>query len=256
METTCSVVLPVWNRAPIVSKSIESILRQTYKNYELIIVDDGSQDDLERVVQSYRSERVHYYKTEHKGVSAARNFGIERASGEYIAYIDSDNQWHSIYLEKMLDALAKNYPASAAAYCKARCLRINKQTGETIPIKTLGDEFNYRRLLIENYIDMNTFVHSRDLIEAAGNFDLSLHRLEDWDLILRIVTYCEPVYIEEVLVDYYLNLASNRISDINELQAASKTIIDNQSRWLRNITLTHNEHEYGFRVVSDRAGVK
>ena len=98
-----SVVLPTFNRERLLPRAINSVLNQTYKNLELIIVNDGSTDDTEKVVKGYSDKRIRYYKQElNKGGSAARNVGIKLARGELISFQDSDDEWLPEKLERQV----------------------------------------------------------------------------------------------------------------------------------------------------------
>jgi len=102
-----SIVVPTYNRAYLIGDTIESILSQSYANFELIIVDDGSTDNTEEVIQKYLSDNVHYYKKENAERAAARNYGTSKAKGDYINWIDSDDIIFSNHLEEALKAIAK-----------------------------------------------------------------------------------------------------------------------------------------------------
>lgn len=210
-EIMFSVVIPVWNRANIIKRAIKSALDQTYDNFEIIVVDDGSEDGLEEVIKPYISESLSYFRIPHSGASAARNHALTHAKGEYIAYLDSDNVWHPEFLSTMCEFLKKEEPRSRAAYCICNTYRINEATGIMQFEGARGEEFNFRRLLSGNYIDLNTFVHSRDCIEKVGLFDTNLKRLIDWDYIIRITAKFEPLFIPIVLVDYFIELADNEL---------------------------------------------
>lgn len=100
-----SVIIPTYNRAHLIGRAIKSVLNQTYKDFEIIIVDDGSTDKTEEVVKDFKDERVRYIRREkNKGGSAARNTGIKAARGEYIAFQDSDDEWLPEKLEKQMKA--------------------------------------------------------------------------------------------------------------------------------------------------------
>ncbi len=90
-----SVIIPTYNRANFLGEAIESVLSQTYKNLEVIIIDDGSTDDTRQLIEKYTDKRIIYLYQEHGGTSAARNKGIQEAKGEYIAFLDSDDIWLS-----------------------------------------------------------------------------------------------------------------------------------------------------------------
>lgn len=107
MSIKVSVIIPTYNRAEFISDAIESVLNQTFEDYEIIIVDDGSTDNTKQIVQSYTS-KVKYYYQEQSGVSSARNYGIKAATGEYIAFLDSDDQFLPQKLEKQVEVLENN----------------------------------------------------------------------------------------------------------------------------------------------------
>jgi glycosyltransferase involved in cell wall biosynthesis len=100
-----SIIIPTFNRAGIISKAIKSVLNQTYKNWELIIIDDGSVDNTKEVVKSYSSKyknKIKYYYKKNGGVCSARNFGIQKANGEYISLLDSDDEYKPRRIEIQL----------------------------------------------------------------------------------------------------------------------------------------------------------
>lgn len=104
-----SVIIPSYNRAHLINEACTSVLSQTYSNIELIIVDDCSTDNTKEVVSSIKDSRVHYYCLEkNSGACIARNLGIEKATGDYIAFNDSDDRWHSDKLEKQISFLIEN----------------------------------------------------------------------------------------------------------------------------------------------------
>lgn len=219
-----SIIMPVWNRADIVHRAIRSVLKQAFPDYELIIVDDGSVDSLEKTVQPYLGDTVKLYQTPHCGVGAARNFGLRMAQGEFIAYLDSDNSWYPAFLSKMHAALTAGTEKRYAGYCRFN--QFNKW--HILPITYLwgvrGEQFNFEKLLVENYIDINTFVHARECIGIAGYWDENLKRLVDWDYIIRITSHYHPVYVPEVLVNYYYQIFENSISRREPLEPAMEVV--------------------------------
>ncbi|WP_455369633.1 glycosyltransferase family 2 protein, partial [[Eubacterium] cellulosolvens] len=213
-----SILMPVWNRSEIVENSIKSVLSQTYKDYELIIIDDGSEDNLKEIIHPYFSKKVRYYKIPHSGVSIARNEGIKYAKGDLLAYLDSDNSWYPEFLSVMYDSIIKN--EAEAAYCRYNVYR-RYPLNQKIYLHHLGgEEFNYTKLLDANYIDLNAFIHTRKIIEDVGVFDTKLKRFVDWDLILRITSKYEPVFAQKVLVNYYQNIFENTITLNEDIRAS------------------------------------
>jgi glycosyltransferase involved in cell wall biosynthesis len=219
-----SVIMPIWNRAYIAVRAIESVVRQTYPDYELIIVDDGSEDGLEDVVDPYLGDQVIFKRISHSGVCAARNFALTQARGEFIAYLDSDNIWHPDFLSVMGNALILEKGRKKAAYCKYNLFKFIPVFHTLYHRGIKGEPFNFEKLLIRNYIDLNTFIHSRECIETVGFFDEALTSLVDWDYIIRITARYEPLFVPQVLVNYYLNICDNSIAKRERLDIAYKTI--------------------------------
>ncbi|MDF4756482.1 glycosyltransferase family A protein, partial [Vibrio parahaemolyticus] len=120
MEQTqlVSVIVPLYNAEKYIEETMESILNQTYKNIEIVIVDDGSKDQSSSIVKNLKKkypEQIKYILQENQGVSVARNTGIENASGEYISFLDSDDLWHPTKIEKQIESMHKNN--MNACYC-------------------------------------------------------------------------------------------------------------------------------------------
>lgn len=250
-EKTCifTVIMPVRNRAAIIGEAIESVLSQTYRNFELLIIDDGSEDNLVEVVRSYLRENIHYYKSPRQGLSAARNFGLQKAKGKYIAYLDSDNFWHHDFLEKMSKALHRPFFKADAAYCL--CNRYQKDKGgKNFDFVSVGGRpFDYKSLTEENYIDLNTFIHSKKCVQKIGLFDESLKRLVDWDLILRVTSRYRPVFLPEALVDYYLGVCPNTVTLTEDVSAPFAAIRAKYGK--RDIKIFHDEIWYDYKNVPE-----
>ena len=244
--------MPVWNRSGIVQRAIESVLNQMFQDFELLIIDDGSDDNLKEAVSPYLSDKVMYHWIEHQGVSAARNIGIQHARGRYIAYLDSDNVWHADFLEKMNLALINEKNGALFAYCKARRIRKDTKTGNLYDDGIIGDVFSYRRLIQSNYIDVNTLVHERSCLDVAGLWDISLRRLEDWDMLLRIGRYYEPAFVDEVLVDYYFCVEENTITEYEDHDSASASVVKKHGHVDSTVSIKHDTVVYTWNHLSDR----
>ena len=247
-----SIVMPVWNRANIVSKAIKSVLSQSYGNYELIIVDDGSKDGLDEVVRPYLSQKVFYHTIAHGGVSGARNYALKHAHGEYIAYLDSDNVWHPEYLLTMGEALNRDNPPGRVAYCRCNVYKIDNTNSVLRFDSVRGENFNFKSLLSGNYIDLNTLVHAKECIDRVGFFDENLRRLVDWDYIVRLTAKFEPVFVPQVLVDYYLGLADNAITLIEDHDLAYHVIVEKNKQFDRPVIIFHDGIDYQWENVPDK----
>ncbi|UCH75347.1 MAG: glycosyltransferase [Rhodospirillales bacterium] len=204
-----SIVMPVYNRSAVVGAAIESVLAQTYKNFELIVVDDNSDDNSAEVIESYDDPRIRAIRSDERlGVSGARNRALQEAQGQIIAYLDSDNTWSENYLLAMTGAF-HILPDADALYCAQALFRRDAEA----PFAVRFGSFNPALLGNRNYIDLNCFVHRREAIERAGHFDEELRRFVDWDLILRIAETATIYSIPVLLSNYYYDKAVNTISN-------------------------------------------
>jgi hypothetical protein len=173
-----SVIMPTYNRQHMIGRAVRSVISQSHKNWELIIVDDGSTDQTADVINTFlQDERIKIVKQQHLGLSTARNSGVKRASGEIIAYLDTDNIWRPNFIHSMVVFMISEGYKCAYAGLVAR----NKR-GQIIYYR--GREFDWDSCLKDNYIDMNVYCHCRDLYESGLHFDENLRRMVDWDLIL------------------------------------------------------------------------
>jgi hypothetical protein len=201
-----SIVLPTRNRAACLSDAIDSVLAQSYSNWELLVVDDGSEDDTAAVLARYVDPRVRCSAIAHAGCSAARNEALRHARGELIAYIDSDNTWFPGFLSGAVAAFVADSALELAYGVLVSEAHVPGQ------LTVIGPDFNPDFLQTANYIDINVVVHRRELYERFGGFDESLHRMVDWELLLRY-TRSRPARLLPVLGTRYRVRDDNRITD-------------------------------------------
>lgn len=190
MNPTVSVVMPTFNRANCIKESIDSALAQTSECFEIVVVDDGSSDNTRAVVEAFGA-RVRYVFQENSGVSAARNAGVEIALGEWIAFLDSDDEWRSDKLEKQLLGLAQ-YPDLIALVCDAVIMNGNGtyQLFELRGSADLMGRFNridrpLCSVIRGNYVLPSLMVR-RDVLVSSGGFSTALSLYEDLDLMARV----------------------------------------------------------------------
>ncbi len=206
-----SIILPTYNRCYILWQAILSAIKQTYPFWELIIIDDASTDQTDKLIQQFTDPRIKYFKLKkNKGPAGARNFGLNKANNDYIAYLDSDNKWHEEFLEIAAKTFNK-FPDKKVCFCKKnyRLILQGTQKGEQV---FLRDEFtNHRkhfdlkRLWQRKFIiDTNTFVHKKNILHKVGKWDASLDFWEDFEFLLRISKQYPDgfVSINRTLVDY------------------------------------------------------
>jgi glycosyltransferase involved in cell wall biosynthesis len=189
-----SILTAAYNASPTVSAAVESVLGQTEPSWELIVVDDGSTDGTgDRVRAHAHDPRVRVISQENRGLSAARNRGLEAAQGAYVALLDADDLYMPSYLAAMREALERD-PEAGFAYTDAWLLddatgRIARRTAmadQRPPASPPADARGLLRELLErNFVYVSAAVR-RDALEAVGPFDVSLPSLEDYDLWLRL----------------------------------------------------------------------
>lgn len=204
-----SIIMPTYNRKHCIKNAIDSLLAQTCKKFELIIVDDGSTDGTEEYLmeiykEEIKKEIVRFIKLpQKKGASFARNEGLRKAQYNWIGYLDSDNQMHEDLLETFADNIKRN-PTYEVYYAQ-----IKHSQSQSI----IGHEFNFDELVQSNFIDLGVFVHSAKIYNEIGGFDVELFRLIDWDFIIKYTEKYPPKFIEKILLDYDDNPESSRISN-------------------------------------------
>lgn len=202
-----SAVVTTHNRADLLPRALDSVAAQSYKNMELVVVDDGSEEDVESIVTGYRDALpVHFIRNEEAlGACHARNQGIEAASGDFVAGLDDDDQWHLQRIEKLMNAYSDEYAFVTSD------VRMMYQRGSPVWHKkafiTLDD------LLYSNYVGNQGLVKTDRLLEVGG-FDESLDAAQDYDLWIRLSEKYGPVKnVQEPLQNVYLEHGGQRISN-------------------------------------------
>ena len=222
-----SIIVPTYNRSFCIADTINSALAQTYKNFEIIIVDDGSTDDTESLIkQKYSKElskkKIIYHKLPSNcGVCRARNTGLKLANNDWIVYLDDDNIMYENFLKAYRDAIIR-HRGSKLFYAQ-----ICKQSDGGL----IGREFNFKELCEKNYIDIGVFVHHKSMVAKYGDFDENLRKLEDWDLIVRY-TRCEaPVYLPFPLLSYSDSLKYKRITTSESCSVAKEYVVAKMAQY-------------------------
>lgn len=197
-----SIILPTYNRAKYIKKALESALSQSYKNIEIIIIDDGSTDETRKVLEAYlKDSRVKYFFQENQGVSKARKKGINISSGKYIAILDSDDFWlDSKKLEKQIDFLENH---SEYVLVGGGVIRIDESGKEIVRHLLPEDDKDIKNsILLDNLFVHSTVVFNKEIWEMAGGFNESLNFSEDWDLWLRFGKFGKFYNFQEYFTCY------------------------------------------------------
>lgn len=202
-----SVILPTYNRARFVGEAIASVQAQSFPDWELVVIDDGSHDATEDVVAPFLVDRrIRYIRQQNAGSSSARNRGLEETSAALVAYIDSDNTWYPDFLALAVHHLAA-HPEIDFVY-GALVTYLHNLRSSCI----LWEPFDRERLIAGNFIDTNVMMHRRELVARYGGWDPRLSRLNDWDFALRC-TADKPACALNALAAFYRQVDDIRLSD-------------------------------------------
>lgn len=196
-----SIIMPTYNKGNIIREAIEPILTQTFTDFELIIVNDGSTDNTGKVVKEYNDSRIRYFEKENRGPASARNLGLRHASGIYIGYCDDDDIYYPDHLEILSGYLDVNLDIGLV-YADSLWIREDKE-----PFAVPLMEFDKQELERNNFITILSVLHRKECIEKAGLFDenIVVADLEDWDLWLRISDFYKFAYVKKVLGELRIN---------------------------------------------------
>jgi glycosyltransferase involved in cell wall biosynthesis len=224
-----SVVIPTYQCEQYISQSIDSVLAQTFKDYEIIIIDDGSTDNTQELLRKYSKMRnIKIFSQSNQGPAAARNLGIRMSSGEFIAFLDADDIWLPNKLEKQITFLEK-HPLIDLVYCDSyifneKCTRQRTLFDISRPFSGKALE----ELFLSDFIPLLTVVVRRSIFNTVGFFDETVIGPEDYDLWLRICQTKPIDFIHEPLAKYRVSsrqILEQRIKRLeNEIKVKEKAL--------------------------------
>ncbi|MCD6419547.1 MAG: glycosyltransferase [Synergistetes bacterium] len=225
-----SVIIPTYNRSDLVVKAVDSVLSQTYGDFELIVVDDGSEDDTSDIVMRYNDERLIYIRyVRNRGPSAARNSGIRLSRGEYVAFLDSDDEWLPEKLERQIEVMEKSSPDVGVVY--TGYLQMLGEESVVSPFLSVVEKVEgdlHAEIVRGDFILISSALVRKKCLEEVGGFDEYLMGPEVWDLWLRVTKKCLFKFINEPLVKRGIHG-------------------DNLSVGMRNPSVVKSQKEYIFR---------
>jgi glycosyltransferase involved in cell wall biosynthesis len=262
-----SVIIPTYNRANLIAESIKSVLNQTFTDFEIIVVDDGSADNTKEVVESFKEPRIRYIYQANKGVSCARNVGIFASKGEYIAFLDSDDIWLPQNLElkiKLLDT-CPNIPlvCSDMAFFRNDTDTIisrlwQKRSNHYLRGLRDGSRQPLTEFLAHGLFTVPTTVMRRCVLDQIGYFDESLSNAEDFEILIRTLYKFSPGIINLPLLKYRIhgnNLSRNyektypgTIGSINKIIKSNTLSKKNLKLMMRN-KLAHTHLNYAWKKI-------
>lgn len=266
-----SIIIRSYNRGYIIGEAIQSALRQTYDDFEIIVVDDGSSDDTADVVERFRSDKIRYIRHDrNRGVSAAGNTGIKAARGEFVAHLDSDDLWSTDLLARLVAILERN-DSVAAAFSDVevhRATQISSIVGSMRAFPNLiasrntrSDEFLFSRremylcLLEEVPIKPTALLVRRRVLDEIGGYDEAWRSGEDWELYLRISKRYGFGYVNRKLAVMRV-LADSTLAKYREQDKASllslamsekkRLVEDSEALQVVNRAIYHHSKDLGW----------
>ncbi len=220
-----SVIIPTHNSSNYICDAIDSVLQQCYKDYEIIVVDDGSTDNTKEALRQY-GQKIKYIYQENKGVSAARNTGIKEANGKYIALLDADDTWVPNKLSRQIEILENNKEIGLTCSLMDTMSEQGVSLNKIKPKKPLARTFE--KALIFGSPPPSTFVIRREYLDAVGLFGEEIDIFEDLDLFLKISKKYSIAPMNEVLGRYRIH--SSNITRNDERVYRNQIII--AKKWL------------------------
>ena len=190
--------MPTWNRNCFLQRAVESVLDQTFSDWELIVVDDGSVDESWKTLQKLRDPRVHYVYQKHGGVSLARNTGIRLSNSPWICFLDSDDYWKPLKLQRQIEAL-ENFSGYHITYTNEIWIRHGKHANPKKIHQKYGG-WIYHRCLPLCIVSPSSILVHRTVLEESGLFDESFPVCEDYELWLRIFCRWPVLFLKEPLI--------------------------------------------------------
>ena len=210
-----SIIIPTYNRANTIMKSIDSVLKSTYTDYEIIIVDDCSTDNTEELLKPILTDKVRYIKnSKNKGIAATRNVGIANARGEFIAFNDSDDFWYSTKLEKQMKVM-ESHPECLLVYCAFERTYLDGRKIRVPSEDRTPEGYIYNDLLLNgNVISTQTMLFRKECFEKIGLFNTEVKTIDDYEMALKVAKNGYIGYVNEVLVEVIMS--EDSVTDIQK----------------------------------------
>lgn len=207
MDKLVSAVITTHNRIDLLLKAIESVKTQTYRNIECIVVDDVSTDETKRIMEEYQEKGdIKYIRIDvSRGGNFARNEGIRNAEGEYIAFLDDDDEWYPTKIEKQLHKLDE-HPDAKLCYCSLRRVYNGGEKIEDLDVNTMKEGDLSKEILKGVICTTSAMMVEKNLLYEIGLFDESLKFWQEYDLCIRICQKTKVVAVRENLVLYRINI--------------------------------------------------
>jgi glycosyltransferase involved in cell wall biosynthesis len=258
-----SIVIPLYNKEPFIEKTIQSVLNQTIQDFEIIIINDGSTDASQAKVDDIKDDRIVIYATKNKGVSHARNYGIHKAKGKYIAFLDADDHWSQAYLESMKSLIQKYLNESV--FASALKIKTNKSTYNASykDIKRNSQDFvvdYFEASQNHSILHCSSSVFNKNALEEIGAFDETLKTNEDTDFWIRTGFKFKVVFLNEPLVIHQVvdnSLSKTNRTDFKAIDFNKYESLANGKPFAQQF-LTHNKFASAirFKILGNKESFK
>ncbi len=248
-QKTVSVIIPTYNRACVLKEAIDSVLAQTYRDFELIVVDDGSTDDTSEMLSAF-ADNISTITTFHRGPSAARNAGINASRGEWIAFLDSDDLWLKDKLKKQLDFFTQNpeyYISQTEEIWIRNGVRVNPRNKHK---KYSGWIFEHCLPLC--IVSPSAVMIHRSIFDKIGLFDETMPACEDYDLWLRIAVHYPIHLIDEPLITKRGGHADQQSRKIKHLD---RYRIQALCKIMQNAELSTSQYSKAYKVLKKKCTI-
>lgn len=214
-----SVIIPVYNKANFIAHTLQSVISQEFKDFEIILINDGSTDNSLDVIQKFEDKRIKIFNQENQGASSARNLGVEKANSKWIALLDADDHWYSNHLLELYKCILKFSDADVVS--NAYEIKLSEDYTKSINISR---EIPNEVVLIKDYFSYSfkdalfwtsTIAFKKECFQEIGGFDINLKTGQDLDLIIRFALNFRLYYNPEVTLKYIRFTENNLSIDVN-----------------------------------------
>ena len=245
-----SVIIPVFNQAQYVGRAIKSVLAQTHAKLEILVVDDGSTDESAAAVQGFQDPRLRYTYQQNAGLSAARNTGLRLSRGEYLSFLDADDEFLPGKLEILLNAFQSNPDLGFVAGQAIPVDDLGKPAGRIFdkPIPEAPEDW-----LLGNPLHVGSVLLRKNWQELVGEFDEQLRSYEDWDMWLRLALKGCPMSWVDAPVSFYRFHQGQMIRDGSRMTEANFAVLDKVFRQDEIPPAWHNRKDLAYSLAHLRA---
>jgi len=238
-----SVIIPTYNRAQLVGRAIRSVLNQTHQDFELIVIDDASTDITKDVIKGFKDSRIRYIRLKsNRGAYAARNIGLRVAKGEFVAFLDDDDEWLAEKLETQLRLFRSN-PRVKLVHVSALDIFPN---GEMLPRISVFKGHCYEKLLVQDDIITSSVIVYKECFDKVGYFEEELRLYGDWDMWIRLSKHYNFGLIKRPLVRTMIHQGSLQRSGVARDMRYREMVIKRHLDEIENLGLKNKVYSYHY----------